>query len=558
MKKFNVLLALAFCTSLLYAQYPENWSVRYQTTTSNNFSNEGRKVAIDAVGNCFVLGDYSSDLDSAGHAAGSTQYTVRIQKFDVLGTLLTWAYIPVAGLINNGFDNRSAFGLELDVTGNVFIGYSVLNGSGNFDVVIAKYSNALVKSWTLTYSTSSNDIGVDLKLKGFKPYVLVKSYLGANATYSIVTADAGGFITTPLYSFVPNVDVVNALNLTGNKVIYVTGYSIVSGAKSVMTAAVSLVGTLKWKVNYNHNSIAGDDYGSNLMIGSDGDIYIVGTTYSGAAFGNDGLLLKYNTSGLSQGALFFNQSAVDVGDAISNAPAGFVYVACSNLNSITVYKIRMNPLGLTANAIYYPVPSSSYTSITGVNVADIKTATSGNVYVCGSVTAISASGGFSASFLAKFGMNGFFFKMLNQQDREGSYIDNYNSVNMVLDGAKNDVMLLRNYWSNNSNHAQEKYKLSDLDGGTSLRLTNDALDNNQDKTTFSLYPNPAADVVSVRSNEKIAIIEISDLTGQVVKSVKVNSPADVNIGISDMKKGLYVCRIITESGSVQLKKLVIE
>ena len=180
MKKINILVVLVFCTVSLFAQFASNWQVDFQDSPTLNYSNEGRKVITDANSNIFVLGDYSSDRDSAGHTTGTTQYTVRLQKYNYNGVLQTWVYIPVNGLITNGFDNRNSFGLELDASGNVYIGYSVYNNSGDFDLVIRKYSNTLTLKWTYVYATSNQDVGVDLKLNGTTAYAIVKSYAGAN------------------------------------------------------------------------------------------------------------------------------------------------------------------------------------------------------------------------------------------------------------------------------------------------------------------------------------------------------------------------------------------
>lgn len=557
MKKTYLLLALSLCASGIFAQFVENWNIQYQTTSASNFSNEGRKIVTDANSNVFVLGDFSSDLDSAGHNAGGTQNTVRIRKYDYLGNLIYWRCIPVVGLINNGYDNRSGFGMQLDASGNVYIGYSVLNASGNMDVVIDKYTNSLSHKWRYTYATSTNDIGVAFKLSASTVYALVKTYSGANATYSIIAPSGSGTSSTPLYSFTANVDVVNDLILSSSKMIYCTGYSVVSGSRVVMTAAISTLGALKWKSTYNHSSVTGDDYGTGLVIGSDGSIEVMGTTYTSAANGTDGMVLKYNTSGFLQGTLFLNQSTADIGGAIVVGPAGYVFVACANSTSASVYKIQTaNPLSTTATAVYIPTPVSAFTAVTNVSIADMKMAASNNIYLCGTVSANAGGGNFTASFLGKFGYQGFNFKLLNNIDVIGVFADNYSSVGLILDGYKNDIIYLRNNWGNNTNHASEKIDLSDLDGGASLRLKQETTSSENMIPEFSLYPNPASDIITVASPVEISTIEISDLTGKIVQTSKVNA-LEAQISVADLNKGLYVCKSTGLDGSVSMKRLVI-
>lgn len=71
---------------------------------------------------------------------------------------------------------------------------------------------------------------------------------------------------------------------------------------------------------------------------------------------------------------------------------------------------------------------------------------------------------------------------------------------------------------------------------------------------FSVYPNPVKDVltVAVGSNEKIASIEVYSLAGQKVKIQKNAS----TVQVSDLAKGTYVVKTITENGKVYSKKFV--
>ena len=557
MKKIYLFIALAFVFISATAQFNENWGHLLQATTALNYSNEGRKVVTDVNSNVFMVGDYSSDKDSSGHGAATTQYSVRIYKYDYNGNLLTWAYIPVGGLITTGYENKSAFGLELDAAGNVYVGYSVLNAQGNYDVVLASYSNNLIRNWAKTYATANNDAGVDMKLSGNAAIAIVKS-TGANTIYSVVRATNVGTTAALVYSFTPNTDVVNSLVVAGTKSYHMTGHSIVSGTKVAMIASVSPAGSLKWKSTYNHGSTTGDDYSSKILLGNDGYLYTIGTTYTSVANGNDGMVLKYNISGGLVAFVLLHNSTTDVGGCVANGPANFIFASCSNTSVVSVYKIATaGQFTAIATATYLPTPTNSYISITNISIADMKVAASNNVYVSGTVEGTSASGNFSGSLLGKFGLNGFLFKLLKFQPFVADFNDNYRSVAMGLDGYKNDILLLRNQWGNNTNHATEMVDVSDLDGGASLRLAHEGVVNPSVLPGISLYPNPASEVITVNCDEKISSLEISDLTGNIVRTVKVNA-LEMKIQISDLNKGLYICNIVTESGSTMLKKFIIE
>jgi hypothetical protein len=73
---------------------------------------------------------------------------------------------------------------------------------------------------------------------------------------------------------------------------------------------------------------------------------------------------------------------------------------------------------------------------------------------------------------------------------------------------------------------------------------------------FAVYPNPVNDIINF-SNEDSAIVstvEMTDLNGRVVKSVKVNA-AEGQISVSDLATGMYMMKITTDQG-VAVKKIM--
>lgn len=71
----------------------------------------------------------------------------------------------------------------------------------------------------------------------------------------------------------------------------------------------------------------------------------------------------------------------------------------------------------------------------------------------------------------------------------------------------------------------------------------------------SVYPNPAVDRVQVTSKEMINTIQIIGLYGGVVYQITPQQK-DIAIGIDDLKNGLYIISIETESG-ITREKLII-
>jgi hypothetical protein len=76
--------------------------------------------------------------------------------------------------------------------------------------------------------------------------------------------------------------------------------------------------------------------------------------------------------------------------------------------------------------------------------------------------------------------------------------------------------------------------------------------------TFSVYPNPANDIVTISSNEvKMNVIEMTDINGRVVKNVNLNGVNESQLNISDLAQGVYMLKINSENG-VSTKKVIKE
>ena len=75
-------------------------------------------------------------------------------------------------------------------------------------------------------------------------------------------------------------------------------------------------------------------------------------------------------------------------------------------------------------------------------------------------------------------------------------------------------------------------------------------------TSTLLYPNPARDEIKILSSKNIISIEISDLSGRLMKTMAPNSTNRYNIG--ELKKGLYIVKISGDDNTIISKKLIIE
>ena len=72
-------------------------------------------------------------------------------------------------------------------------------------------------------------------------------------------------------------------------------------------------------------------------------------------------------------------------------------------------------------------------------------------------------------------------------------------------------------------------------------------------TNFVVYPNPANDVVNIANVNALNNVEIVDLNGRTVKSVKFDGATEAQINISDLASGLYIMNIATDKATVSQK-----
>ncbi len=75
-------------------------------------------------------------------------------------------------------------------------------------------------------------------------------------------------------------------------------------------------------------------------------------------------------------------------------------------------------------------------------------------------------------------------------------------------------------------------------------------------TNIILYPNPANDFIKIKHKKAINNITIYNVTGQIIKTVKVNNN-DTKIDITNLSSGLYSIKISTEEESI-LKKIIVQ
>ena len=89
---------------------------------------------------------------------------------------------------------------------------------------------------------------------------------------------------------------------------------------------------------------------------------------------------------------------------------------------------------------------------------------------------------------------------------------------------------------------------------------------NSDKKTISIYPNPVSDKLSIESDDLIHTIKMFDVTGQLILNGQINNVQTKNqnsglyqtsVDVSNCAKGIYVLQVYTDSG-ILIRKVSIK
>jgi hypothetical protein len=99
-----------------------------------------------------------------------------------------------------------------------------------------------------------------------------------------------------------------------------------------------------------------------------------------------------------------------------------------------------------------------------------------------------------------------------------------------------------------------RLRLVDIDGKFSYSKVASVVFNNV--SSIVIYPNPAKDYIQVLSPKKIASIQITDMSGKVIKTFIQGN--DSRYSIRGLHKGLYILKITDKEKNTISKKLLVE
>ena len=349
----------------------------------------GRSVAVDTNGNVYITGTTTSQ------GAGSNDGL--IIKYNAHG-VIQWQRSL------GGADLDVVYGIGIDASSNVYVaGFTISQGAGSYDVLIAKYNSSGTIQWQRTLGGTNADIGQGITVDA-SGNVYVTGYTfsqgAGSADVLIAKYDTDGTIQWQRCLGGADIDIGYGIAVDDSGNVYVAGYttSQTAGLDDVLIVKYNASGTIQWQRRLGGASV---DMGYGISVDSSGNVYVTGYTQSQTSGVQDVLVAKYNTSGVIQWQRGLGGAGNDQGTGIAVDASGNVYVtgqttsqgAGGNDAIVTKYNtsggiIWQRRLGGTAEE-----------SGAGLEVDD-----NGNVYVTG-YTGSQGSGG-NDLFIAKLPASG--------------------------------------------------------------------------------------------------------------------------------------------------------
>lgn len=255
--------------TLLLAQYNSSGTLQWQRSIQVGGYQPQARVAVDTSGNIYVVSTADNNSNSLFLARYNSSGTIQWQR--ILGA---------AG----GEDGLS---IATDPDGNVYVsGYTTSQGVGAGDALIAQYNSSGTIQWQRTLGGASFDSAVSIFVDASSNvYVVVESYSAVSA-FVLACYNSSG--TIQWQRSIGSSSATRGVSVRADALsnVYVVGVTTQTGAGSTdyVIARYDSTGAIQWQRTLGG---AGIDESNSISVDQTGNIYVIGTTYSGSGgFGN--------------------------------------------------------------------------------------------------------------------------------------------------------------------------------------------------------------------------------------------------------------------------------
>jgi len=258
-------------------------TLEWMRQLGTNDEEESRALAVDALGNAYIVGDTGGSLGAA--IAGD--YDAFVSKYDGTGALQWSRQLGTSG-------RDRGFGLATDSLQNVFVaGYTegVLGATsaGEYDGFLSKFDTAGGLKWTRQFGTSAWDLpralSVDANGNAYVTGSTRGSLAGANVgDYDVFVTkyDSTGSVQWTRQYGSSTFDETHGASLDGLGNLYVSGYTDGSlgkpnaGSYDAFVSKFSVAGELLWTRQFGTEA---DDRALGISTDQLGNVFVSGHTH---------------------------------------------------------------------------------------------------------------------------------------------------------------------------------------------------------------------------------------------------------------------------------------
>jgi len=255
------------------------WSRQVGTSESDR----GWGVAVDSLGNAYISGSTKGNFSGFSNQGEQDAYVV---KFNAVGTQL-WAH-----QIGTEYDDISE-AVAVDSSGNVYISGLTKGGleganAGLFDAFLVKFDSSGNQVWTRQFGTTGNEVGESIALDSSGNIYVAGSTRGSisgtNAGSNdpfFVKYDAAGNQVLARQFGSPGDDRTEAVSVDSMGNIFISGYTFDDlegsniGVSDVYLTKYNASGSLLWTDQFGTSDA---DEGQALAVDSLGNVYSSGAT----------------------------------------------------------------------------------------------------------------------------------------------------------------------------------------------------------------------------------------------------------------------------------------
>lgn len=290
---------------------------------------DGYDLTVDSSGNIIGVGDTR---------LGYGLYDTAVVKWDTDGNVLwntSWGH-------RLGSRQEKAVSVVTDASDNIY----VLSRENYFvydDNYLIKFNSIGNYLCNITWEGDTETVE-DMVLSGSNLYVTATNNPGDGRDIGLLIFNtACGLVTSTSWDAPGDsggYDYAESIAADSNGNIYVTGYTDEpnnGGPNDVFLLKFNSAGVLQWNVTWGGSS---SDYGYEVEVDENDDIYVLASTDSFGEFSWDYALLKYNSAGVKQWNISWDGDGQEIGTGLGFDSIGNIYIGGRSSYDFEILKVN--------------------------------------------------------------------------------------------------------------------------------------------------------------------------------------------------------------------------